>query len=129
MNRTFVLRELVHLASLIAFLTDNWKAFADEGRFLAVTVSFYKSKRSREQNKRYFGPILSAIVEQVVVDGRRYGKREWHHYFKGKFIGFVELPFGGLTPMSSKNLDVEEFSTFMQEVEAHAATELGVRFS
>lgn len=130
MHKQYVLRELAHLVSLISFLKANWKHFADEGKFLAVSITLYKSKRSLEQNRRYFGPaILGAIAEQAWIGGRRFGKAEWHHHFKTRFIGEVDLPFGGTRPMSSSDLSVEEFSEFMQQVEAYAATELGVQFT
>jgi hypothetical protein len=129
MNRLFVLRELQNLTAVVSFLTLNWHHFAREGKFLAVTVSFFKDKRSLEQNRRYFGPaVLGAIVEQAIVEGRRFGKAEWHYFFKGKFIGYVDLPFGGTRPMSSSDLSIEEFSNFMHEVESYAANELGVQF-
>ncbi|MGZ8317555.1 MAG: recombination protein NinB [Telluria sp.] len=129
MQRTFVLRELAHLTSLIGFLSSNWQVFAREGKFLAVTVSLYKSKRSLEQNRRYFGPaVLGAIEEQVWVQGRRHDKESWHEYFKRRFLGVVDLPFGGTRAMSSTDLNVEEFALFMQQVEAYAASELGVVF-
>lgn len=130
MQRLFVLREAVHLASLVAFLTANWQSFAQEGRFLAVTVTFYRSKRSLEQNRRYFGPaVLGAIAEQAWIDGRQYDKESWHEYFKRQFIGTVDLPGGATRAMSSSDLNVEEFSQFMQQVEAYAAQELGVQFT
>jgi hypothetical protein len=130
MQRLFVLREAMHLASLVAFLTANWQQFAAEGRFLAVTVTFYRSKRSLEQNRRYFGPaVLGAIAEQAWVGGRRYSKAVWHEEFKRQFIGVVDLPGGATMAMSSTDLSVEEFSQFMQAVEVHAAQELGVQFT
>lgn len=129
MNSLFVLREAHHLAALVAFLTTNWQGFAREGKFLAVTVSLFKSKRSLEQNRRYFGPaLLGAIAEQAWCDGRRYDKESWHELFKRQFIGVVDLPGGGVRSMSSTDLNVEEFSAFMQQVEVYAAQELGVQF-
>jgi hypothetical protein len=129
MQRLFVLREAQHLAGLVAFLTANWQVFAREGKFLAVTVSFYKSKRSLDQNRRYFGPaVLGAITEQAWVDGRQYDKESWHELFKRRFVGVIDLPGGGVRAMSSTDLNVEEFSQFMQQVEAYAAQELGVQF-
>ena len=130
MHKLFILREAMHLASLVEFLTTNWKSFADQGKFLAVTVTLYRSKRSLEQNRRYFGPaVLGAIVEQAWVGERRYSKDSWHEYFCREFIGVVELPFGGSRAMHSSDLNIEEFGVFMQQVEAYAAQELGVRFT
>lgn len=130
MNRLFVLREAAHLASLIAFLSANWLVFAREGKFLAVTVTLYKSKRSLEQNKRYWGPaVMGQIVAQAWIDGRQYSGETWHEHFKRRFIGMIDLPFGGKAGMSSSDLSIEEFGEFMQQVEVFAAQELGVIFT
>lgn len=129
MRRLFVLREAQHLASLVSFLSANWQTFAREGKFLAVSVTLYKSKRSLEQNARYFGPaIMGQIVEQAWIEGRQWPAESWHEYFKRRFIGVVELPGGGTQGMSSADLGVEDFSTFMDQVESYAAQELGVQF-
>ena len=130
MHRLFVLREAAHLASLVAFLTSNWHVFAREGKFLAVTVTLYKSKRSLEQNRRYWGPaLMGQIVAQAWMDGRQYSGETWHEYFKQIFIGVIDLPGGGVRGMSSSDLGVEAFSEFMQQVEVFAAQELGVIFN
>lgn len=129
MHRVFVLREALHLASLVNFLSANWQVFAREGKFLAVTVTLFKSKRSLEQNRRYWGPaLMGQIVEQAWVNGRRYAAEVWHEEFKRRFLGVVELPGGSAMGVSTAELNVEEFSTFMQQVEVYAAETLGVTF-
>jgi hypothetical protein len=129
MQRLFVLREPHHLAGLVAFLGANWQSFAREGKYLAVTVGLHKDKRSLEQNRRYFGPaVLGAIAEQAWLDGRRFSKDAWHEYLKREFIGQIELPGGGVLAMSSSDLNVEQFSQYMQQVEVYAAQQLGVIF-
>jgi hypothetical protein len=129
MQRLFVLRETHHLAGLMAFLNANWQTFAREGKYLAVTVGLHKDKRSLEQNRRYFGPaVLGAIAEQAWLDGRRFSKDAWHEFFKRQFIGQIDLPGGGLLAMSSTDLNVEQFSEFMEQVTSYAAQQLGVIF-
>lgn len=129
MQRLFVLREAHHLAGLVAFLTANWQVFAVDGKFLAVTVALFKSKRSLEQNRRYFGPaVLGAIAEQAWCDGRRFDKESWHEHLKREFIGVIDVPGGGVRAMSSSDLNIEQFGIFMQQVEAYAAQQLGVMF-
>lgn len=86
-------------------------------------------KRTREQNARYWGRgVLAQIAEQVSVGGRRYSAESWHELFKRQFIGVMELPNKDIVSMSSADLNKAQFSAFCQEVEAHAATELGVIF-
>lgn len=130
LDRIFILRQVAHLAACFQFLRDHWATYAAEGQFLAVTVKVFKCKRSLDQNRRYWGPaVLGAIEAQAVtVDGRRYTKEIWHEQFKRMFIGVIELPNGDTMGQSSAQLDVEAFSIFMQEVEAYAASELGVVF-
>ena len=52
----------------------------------------------------------------------------WHEHFKRKFIGVEELPDGSVRGKSSTKLTTVQFSEFCAQVEAYAATELGVTF-
>lgn len=129
LSRIFILREIAHLSSCFSFLREHWAIYAAQGQFLAVSVQVFKCKRSLEQNRRYWGPaVMGQIAEQAYVNGRRFEKQVWHEQFKRLFIGQLDLPGGGQLGMSSSALNVEEFSLFMQQVEAFAATELGVVF-
>lgn len=125
--RTFVLRSDQQAQGLWAFLKANWRAFADRGVPLAITVTEHKSKRSIEQNKRYWA-LLNELAAAAWVGGRQFNAEAWHEYFKRKFIGYEELPGGETAGISSTTLDVGEFSAYMERIEAHASTELGVEF-
>lgn len=125
MIRVFVLRGDIQAQSLWAFLRQNWKAMADQGKPLAVTITEHKSKRSGEQNKRYWS-ILNEIAEQAYVGGQRFSADAWHEHFKRKLIGAEDLPGGGQIGISTTSLGVAEFAEYMTKVEAYAATELGV---
>ena len=110
-------------AQLFPFLE---KVLQGGGRWV-LTVS--RRKRTRRQNRRYWGRgVLSQISEQVVVNGKMYETEVWHEQFKRMFIGVIELPNGQVVGMSSADLDTREFCDFCDQVEAYAATELGVRF-
>jgi hypothetical protein len=52
-----------------------------------------------------------------------------HEQFKRQFIGVIELPNGQVIGESSAKLSTAEFSEFCGQVEAFAATELGVTFT
>lgn len=96
------------------------------GRWV-LTVS--RRKRSKAQNRRYWGNgVLKQIAEQAVVDGKLYGTEVWHEQMKRMFIGVEELPCGQVIGMSSTKLTTAEFCAFCDQVEAYAATELGVTF-
>lgn len=86
-------------------------------------------KRTPKQNKRYWGKgVLAQIAAQATVGGRLYSAENWHEQFKRQFIGVEELPSGEVIGKSSKDLTTTEFSEFCTQVEAYAATELGVTF-
>lgn len=96
------------------------------GRWV-LTVT--RRKRTSKQNKRYWGKgVLAQIAAQAAPHGRLYSAETWHEQFKRMFIGVVELPNGEVVGMSSAELDTAEFSLFCDQVEAYAATELGVTF-
>lgn len=88
-----------------------------------------RRKRTNAQNRRYWGRgVLAQVAEQAVVNGRLYSAESWHEQFKRQFIGVIELPNGQVVGKSSANLTTAEFSEFCDQVEAHAAAELGVTF-
>jgi hypothetical protein len=103
------------------------KEVLQNGRRLVLVVK--ERQRTSPQNRRYWGKgVLAQIAEQAVVNGKQYGADEWHEVFKQMFIGVKELPNGRVVGMSSKELSTTEFSDFCTQVEAYAATELGVTF-
>ncbi len=94
---------------------------------LVLTASL--KKRSQKQNKRYWGRgVLAQIAEQATVGGRLFSADVWHEQMKRQFIGFEELPNGQIIGKSSTKLTTAEFCDFCTQVEAWAATEMGVRF-
>ena len=97
------------------------------GKRWVLTVSL--RKRTSKQNKRYWGNgVLKQIAEQAAPGGKLYSAEIWHELAKRKFIGVIELPNGEVVGQSSTELTTDEFSRFCDQVEAWAATELGVSF-
>lgn len=126
MLRVFVLYGDTQAKSLWAFLRQNWQALAEQGKPLSVTVTEHKSKRSGEQNKRYWS-ILNEIADQSWVAGKQFSADAWHEHMKRKLIGTEDLPGGGNIGISTASLSVAEFCDYMTKVEAYAASELGVQ--
>ena len=86
--------------------------------------------RTGAQNRRYWGRgVLAQIAQQAAPGGKLYSAEVWHEQFKRQFIGVIELPNGEVVGMSSKELSTADFCKFCTEVEAYAATELGVFFT
>lgn len=110
-------------AQLFPFLQQ---VLQGSGRWV-LTVT--RRKRTKAQNKRYWGQgVLAQVAAQAVVNGKQYDAETWHEFMKRKFIGVKELPGGEVVGRSSSKLTTVEFSNFCTEVEAFAATELGVVF-
>ena len=123
--RTFVLSNDDRAKALGAFLRGNWRAMADAGKPLQVTVAEYKAKRSGEQNRRYWA-ILNQIAAEAWIDGKQFSADAWHEFAKRKFIGCEETPGGGSVGISTTTLSVSEFSDYTTRVEVYAAQELGL---
>lgn len=88
-----------------------------------------RRKRTKPQNRRYWGRgVLAQIAEQATVNGRMFDAEVWHEMFKRKFAGVIELPNGEVIGKSTTGMTTVEFSRFCDQVEAYAATELGVTF-
>lgn len=97
------------------------------GNRFVLTVK--RRKRTTPQNRRYWGQgVLAQVAEQATVGGKQFSADIWHELFKRKFIGVIELPNGEVVGKSSKDLTTAEFSEFCSQVEAYAASELGVTF-
>ena len=88
-----------------------------------------KSKRSLEQNKRYW-ELLNQLAAAVEINGRRFSAEVWHEHWKRELIGREELilPTGEIEQrgISTTTLNVSEFGDYMSRIEAWAATEHGV---
>lgn len=92
-------------------------------------ISIGSPSRTAAQNRRYWGRgVLSQIAEQAAINGNKFSAEAWHEFLKRKFIGVDELPDGSVIGKSSAKLTKAEFCDFCEEVEAYAATELGVFF-
>ncbi len=116
-----------------AFAVIKAQLYPFLGRWLqadkTLTITASLKKRSKPQNRRYWGRgVLAQIAEQATVGGKLYSAEVWHEQFKRMFIGFDELPNGQVIGKSSKELNTAEFCDFCTQVEAYAARELGVRF-
>lgn len=68
---------------------------------------------------------MAEISDALPVQGQTYGPAVWHEYFKLHFLGAktFTLPNGKelVIPTSSASLDTQEFSEYMERVEAWAA--------
>ena len=102
-------------------------AVLQNGSRWVLTIS--RRKRTPAQNRRYWGKgVLAQIAAQAAPGGKLYTAEIWHEQFKRQFIGVEQLPNGEVIGKSSTGLTTAEFCEFSDQVEAYAATELGVVF-
>ena len=83
-----------------------------------------RHKRTRSQNARLW-KLYTALSDKLRPGGETYSPKQYHLYYKEKFIGATDyrLPNGKVLtiPNSTADLDVAEFSEYMEQVEADAA--------
>ena len=110
-------------AQVFPFLASCLQA----GSVWVLTIG--RKKRTIPQNRRYWGNgVLFQIAQQAAPGGKLYPPEIWHEQFKRQFIGVEELPNGEVIGKSSTGLTTTEFADFCAQVEAYAASELGVVF-
>jgi hypothetical protein len=132
MQKTITLRGESNAQQLWAFLKANWRAMADQGKPLAVSITEAKSKRTIDQNKRHWA-IVTEVAEQAWIDGKQFSKEAWHEHLADMFAPKQEitLPTGEikLKRLSTSEMNVAEFSAFMTKIEVFAAQELGLELT
>lgn len=100
---------------------------ANDNKPLAVTVATHKDKRHNQQNRLYW-QYLNQIAEQAMIEGKKFNAECWHEFFKMQFLGMVDLPNGHKIGESTTKLNVTDFASYVNNIEAYAVTELGVIF-
>lgn len=86
-----------------------------------ISVAEMKSKRSPQQNARYWALLneISRIAPSFMGD-EWHSPEVWHEYCKRRFLGVDPGPFGGGVPRTTTKLKVGEFADYMTQVEAWA---------
>lgn len=115
----------------------------DNDKPIEVIIREWSKPRKPDQNSLMWAGPLTDIAQQAYVSGRTYSPEVWHEYFKEKFLpeeyeegitkeGYRKWdvsPTGSrILVGSSTHLTVKGFALYLTELEAHAATELGVQF-
>ena len=120
-------------ARIAGLVKSNAKAMLDRGTPIRVIVTTEEQTRHRQQNAFLWAAVYKDIAEQVWTDGRQFSSEVWHEYFGRMFLPLedVELPGGEVIQRraSTTRLGVKEFADYVNQVQAYAAQELGVRFS
>jgi len=123
----YVLRDAVIAERLQAFVRANWAGMAQRGQAMVVHLMTEKAERSLTQNRRYWA-LLSDIAENAWVGGSRFSKDAWHEFYRDMFLPKIDGPMEQ-HPASTASLTVKDFSAYMERIEAHAASELGIELA
>lgn len=136
--RTFIIRTPEIAAGLMAFIKQHARAAVERNRPLQITVAEYRQTRSNQANSYMWAAVLTPIAEQVCVNGRWFSADTWSQYMKAQFLPEVNaagmekwtyMPDGSRElAMGTSDLNSEEFAVYLNQVQAHAATEYGVVF-
>jgi hypothetical protein len=131
--REIILRGPTQWLAAVAFVRANAKSQNDLGKPLRLIITAEEKKRNEQQNRFYWGAVLRSISEQAWVAGHQFDKDTWHEYF-ARLYGVCEdvtLPDGEVITRrkSTTTMTVAEFSEYLDQVQAHAAGQLGVLFS
>lgn len=116
----------------------------DQSKPLELLIREEVKARKPDQNSLMWAGPLKDIAEQGYVNGRTYRPEIWHHHLKELFLPEEYDPElckredyrkwdytpGGerILVGSTTDLTVRGFSLYLTQVEAYAATELGVVF-
>lgn len=114
------------------------KAMTTAGQEVEITVERREDDRSVQQNRFYWGVALKDISNQARVDGVAYSAEAWHELFKRQFLGYEikkvavagrKRPTVIRRLKSTTDLKVRAMSKYLDQLQAFAASELGVQFS
>ena len=125
--KPYFLRDEGVIEHMMAFIAQNWRAFASAGKCLVVEFKTEKDKRSLEAN-RYYWQMLNQVSENGWYQGHQFRPDQWHEQFRDLYLPKIDLPMGGSRAVSTSDLCVEDFNEYTRKCEAFAMHELGVRF-
>lgn len=134
LHREFVLSGPGVWPTLTRLVKENAAAFAKKGTPLRVIVTEEEVDRLDTQIAYYFGVVVRNIAEQVWIGGKQFSKDAWHEELAARFLPTRELvtPSGEIVLKRSSvargQISVKRMTQYVQEVEAWAASEYGVRF-
>ena len=108
------------------------KALLQDGRRVRVVVEQDYAPMTVRQRRFLHGPVIRQISEQARSAGTRYTRAVWKEHLREELLGsvWVAAPDGSALEVrvSSEQLNVKDYSDYIDRVIAYAATDLGVCF-
>jgi hypothetical protein len=137
MVRIVATREQAHSAASECYAMA--RQLIDNGVRAKFTVEEDRDSLSVRQRRFLHGPVLGQISDQARVNGERFVMEIWKEFLRRLILErepvyeMVKLPGQKrATPrrvrQSTEDLNVKQYSAYIDEVLAYAATELGVEF-
>jgi hypothetical protein len=102
---------------------DYLQKLPDNGKRLDVSITLHRQRRTLDANALYWA-WLGCIASETGNS-----KEDIHDAFREMFLGYSEKAVLGVMQRqltSTTALDTKQFSQYMTEVEAYAATELSI---
>jgi hypothetical protein len=137
--RKWIIRTPDDALAVWLYLKEHAKTYLELGTPLQVVMSKYRATRSNEQNAFMWAAVLTPTAEQATDEhGRHYSEEVWNLYLKKRFLPetcakgvdkWLQMPDGERElVMSTSDLNVEEMTAYLEEIQAHLVSEFGVRF-
>lgn len=135
LDRIVATREDAHRVMTAAY--GMAKQLLADGKSVHIQVNQHEDDRSLRVNAFYWGCVLPCISSQAMLQGQRWTVDAWHELFRRQFLGYEvkRLVVAGKKKKlvirrlrSTSVLKVRAFSKYLDELQAFAVTDLGVRF-
>ena len=130
MDRVFVIDGPVRARAAYEYIAAHWLEAVRRGTPLVVSVEQQHRQRTIAQNKR-----LHALISEIAaypIHGHTFSPEAVKEWIRRRFIGTeeIDLPDGTRIErgISTTTLSVDECQKLMEQIEAWAATELGIEF-
>lgn len=120
---------------LTASLWPWIEAMTSAGHKLVIRGEEYENELSDRQRGYLHGVVLTQIAQKAEANGQRFPMAVWKEYFRNRFLGSKRKTFTDpmtgkktrrLVRVSTEDLGVRAYAKYIDQVQAAAASELGV---
>lgn len=139
MNHTIVMHEPVQGHKVLVESLWPWaKSMLMAGHRLVIKGEELEDAKSIQQRKYLHGVVFAEMAQQIRVNGQSFAMKVWKEHCREKFLGsrwVVNVdPLTGKKRrrkerVSTEDLGIRAYSTYIDQVTAYAVTEFGVEFS
>jgi hypothetical protein len=113
LSRMFVLRTEANFNAISALLCNNWQAFSDAGKPLAVIVQEHKAKRSIDQNAKFHAICQDISDSRMEWAGKRRTPMEWKLLLVSGHAKATEFPVEFVPGLEGEFVNLRELTRDM----------------